>query len=414
MTKSGAFFTEFKPHSKHKLLILEQYFFAWGHKLGMREGAGDAILYVDACAGRGEDEVGNHGSPYIAARAAAIAQENVSRLRAARFRIQVVAIEANRTHHKALSELLAPFGESVRTVRGTLDDHISSLEHEFPETPTLYFIDPFGIAPLRADLVRRALAGIQHEALLLFADQAALRHFGAIIAGETRAERKYHAAADARAQEMSLFAELDREADARVEALGQAAELSRESLVDTREHAVRIMNAAFEGESWLPVIEATPEGDRREALLQLYCARLRGWGATYVLRIPIVNTEGNRVYTLVHASKSAKAYVAMKAAVHHALEHSPLDAAIVEQMRGLIRCDLNAIISAVLCRFAAQRVRWTVDRADKDAPCVKNYVLEETKAFPFEMEDVKTRLKQYKQPGRTIIYAFPGPTADVD
>jgi len=78
MSQSKRHFEEFQPHSKHKHLILQQYFLAWGHKLGLRLGAGTVILYVDACAGRGRDDLGNHGSPLIAAVAAAVAQENVS------------------------------------------------------------------------------------------------------------------------------------------------------------------------------------------------------------------------------------------------------------------------------------------------------------------------------------------------
>jgi hypothetical protein len=86
VSRSRKHFDEFKPHSKHKHLILGHYFAAWGHKLGLRDGAGNLILYVDACAGRGIDELGNHGSPLIAAEAAASAESNVGGRRSAPFR----------------------------------------------------------------------------------------------------------------------------------------------------------------------------------------------------------------------------------------------------------------------------------------------------------------------------------------
>jgi three-Cys-motif partner protein len=391
MSKSSEFFGEFKPHSKHKLLILKQYFYAWGHKLGMREGAGDAILYVDACAGRGADEVGNHGSPLIAARAAAIAQANVSERRSSPFRIQVVAIEENRAHYKALSTLLKPFGAGVRTVLGTLEEHIESLEREFPRTPTLYFIDPFGLEPLQGAVVRRALAGEQHEALLLFADQAALRHFGAISTVETRAEKRHRTAAATRAQELSLFAEHEDEEDARVAALADAADQSREALDLTHESAVRILNAAFEETAWLPAIDATPRLERRATFLRLYCDRLRSWGATYVLPIPIVNETGTHAYTLIHASKSPKAYVTMKEAVNYALANSPLDPSVAERMRDLIRCDLDAIVSAVSKRFASQRVRRDRGVSIRDAG---------TQSSAEEIQSVRTN-NRLRLPGRS-------------
>ncbi|MBI3504375.1 MAG: three-Cys-motif partner protein TcmP [Proteobacteria bacterium] len=407
MSRSRSFFKEFKQHSKHKLLILEQYFSAWGHKLGLRAGAGDTLLFVDACAGRGADEAGNEGSPLIAARAAAISQSNVRARRDVPFRIHVVAIESDRANYHALAELLSPFGEAVRALHGTLDDHLTELEREFPNTPALYFIDPFGLQPLQAGLVKRALAGEHHEALLLFADQAALRHFGAIAARETRAERRHREAIG----ELLLFPEL---AEERLVALADTAEDSRGSLNVTRENAVRILNTAFGDSDWLQVIEATAQHERRRAFLRLYSDRLMQWGASHVLRIPIVDETGTHAYTLIHASKSPKAYATMKEAVTYALDYSPLPATVVENMRNSVRCDLAVLEAAVRRRFASREIRWTHDRGDKGVSCVKNFVLKETGAFPFELPELKVRLNRFRLPGRAIVYRFPGEPTDVD
>jgi three-Cys-motif partner protein len=191
MAKSDGHFEEFKPHSKHKHLIFKHYFEAWGHKLGLRKGSNDQILYVDACAGRGKDDLGNDGSPLIGSKSAAVATESVRRQKSGLFRIKVLAIEKKRKHFEVLKALLAPFGEDVRAIKGTLGDTIAEIEQEFGDTPTLFFIDPFGLEPLDANVVKRALSGDRNEVLILFADQAALRHFGAVATSETKAEIRH-------------------------------------------------------------------------------------------------------------------------------------------------------------------------------------------------------------------------------
>jgi three-Cys-motif partner protein len=400
MSRSRSHFEEFQPHTKHKHLILQHYFLAWGHKLGLRTGAGDSILYVDACAGRGSDDVGNQGSPLIAAVAAATAQSSVSSRRGEVFRIQVVAVESKRSYYKVLAELLAPFAAHVRVLEGTLADHLKALDEEFATVPALYFIDPFGLEPLDAEVVKAILSGERHEALILFADQAALRHFGAISAQETRAERRHRAAM----VPLPLFPEM---APADVDQLGDAAAESRAQLATTREHAIRIMNAAFGDPGWLVEIETVPRENRREAFLALYSRRLRSWGTHYVLHIPVVDVSGTRAYTMIHASKSPKAYAAMKEAVTHALEHSPLPEAVVARMRDLIRSDLREVLSLVRKRFAREQVRWAEEPTGRRAPCVRNYVLEETATFPFELDALKAMLRPLKLPGRALVYAFP-------
>ena len=414
MSRSRNHFEEFKPHSRHKHLILEHYFKAWGHKHGMGAGAVDKILYVDACAGRGADDVGNHGSPLIAAEAAAEAQANVSGLRGSPFHIQVVAIEAKHTYYKKLKALLAPFGDDVRTLHGELGHHITAIESEFGTAPTLYFIDPFGLNPLQAALVRRALTGEKHEALLLFADSAALRHFGAIASTETRSERRFRSIADSMGAQPSLFAADEAKNVLRLHELSDVADRSRQQLSMSSARATKILNTAFDSEDWRDVIESTPKGARREAFLSLYVERLRKWGATHIIRIPIITEDGTTAYTLIHASKSPKAFVAMKEAVASALKYSPLPTDVVDRMKRLVGGDLDAVEAAILRRFASSQVRWAEDRTDKRAPSVKHFVLEGTDAFPFDEPELKERLERFRIPGQSIIYTFPGAPTDVD
>ena len=400
MSRSTHHFEQFQPHSKHKHLILEQYFLAWAHKLGLRQGAQDQILYVDACAGRGEDDLGNQGSPLIAADAAAIAAESVSKRRGRAFTIRVVAFEPNQKHFSALSRLMQPYGASVEVLQRGILDGIGEIERRFPSTATLYFVDPFGLEPLQSDVIKRALSGHQHEALLLFADQAALRHFGAITAAETRTEKRLRYAV----QPLPLLPDLEPSDTA---ALVDAAKVSRQALELSRENALRIMNAAFGDDTWLATIERAAPQIRRRALVDLYRTRLHAWGATHTLPVPIVDKGGVHAYTLIHASKSPKAYLTMKDAVAYALDHGPLPPTTTELMRQLVFPDPDVVESLVRRQFAGSIVRWADDPTNKQAPSVRAFALENTDAFRFHLDDLKERLRPFKQSGRSITYSFP-------
>jgi three-Cys-motif partner protein len=400
VTKSRAHFDEFKPHSRHKHLILKSYFEAWGRKLLLRPGAGTMVCYVDACAGPGIDDAGNHGSPIIAAKAAAMAEEQLGEMRGKTFRVQVIAIEEKAKRYAALVENLRPFGARARALRGTLGEHLAAIEHEFGDTPTLHFIDPFGLKPLQAEVVRRALAHPKNEALILFADQAALRHFGAAVATETKATGRLRV----HERQVSLFPELDAAEHAELEAKAQR---SQEALEITADRAIQILDAAFGGHSWFPIIEATPAHLRREKFLQLYRAFLQEeCRARYVLEVPVLSAEGDHMYFLVHATKSGKGFAAMKEAVEHALRHGPLPGPAVEQMWDLLRRDLADVAARVRAHFAGREVRWAPDKEDRGAECIRHYALEETPIFPFQLPLLKERLRDYRQPGRMEVYNF--------
>src|SRR6185437_10008193 len=98
---------------------------------------------------------------------------------------------------------------------------------------------PFGLEPLDGATVRRAVEGPRNEVLVLFADMAAIRHFGAATSeDETKAER-----ALARLRETdSLFPEMDEEDRRALEPL--AAE-SRDAQGRTRAAAIEILDAVF-------------------------------------------------------------------------------------------------------------------------------------------------------------------------
>lgn len=402
MARSDDHFEEFAPHSQYKHLILKAYFDAWLRKLALRPGAGTSLCYVDACAGCGADDVGNDGSPVIAAMAAGEAWRQVTAMRGAAPAISVIAIEKDFAHHERLAENLRPYAPAAEALLGELREHLPILGTRFGETPTLYFIDPFGLAPLQADVVRQALAGPKNEVLLLFADQAALRHFGAAMATESKAARQHREQLEA--APLTLFPDLIlAEAAARAPRVAR----SQKALEITKERAIEILDTAFGSPVWRAEVESVQEGERRARFRSLYADFLRTCDAPYVLDIPVFNEDGEHVYTLIHATKNAHGYRTMKEAIAWALNKAPLPPAVVDAMRVEMSVPLEPVVAMLRARLAGRSERWAEDRNDRRAFSLKHYVLVETLIPYFQLDELKALLKPFRQPGRTEVYSFP-------
>jgi three-Cys-motif partner protein len=399
MSQSADHFVAFEPHSQYKHLILEKYFEAWGRKLLLSGTVGTSLRYVDACAGKGKDDSGNPGSPIIAARAAMAAEAQLASIRGTPFTIRVFAIEKVASHFRNLVKNLEPY-PVAEARRGTLADYLDETEKGSERSPTLYFIDPFGLEPLRADVVRRALRGGHDEALLLFADQAALRHYGAATAQESDMERRLREIE----QSPGLFPEFNARDRQTLEP--QAAK-SRRSRQLTGARAVEILTTALGNTDWEKIIQSTPRHQHRQVFLELYTKFLKACGARYVLRIPVLNEDGGHVYHLIHATKSGKGYVAMKEAVEYALKHGPLPVDIVGSMRRSMRADLQLIEDGLRSRFAGKTVRWAEVRETPPSLSLRRYILEATACFPFELDALQKRLRDCRLSGRTKHYQFP-------
>jgi three-Cys-motif partner protein len=403
MSQSDDHFAEFPPHTRFKHRVLTSYFNAWGRILLQRRNAGNCVLYVDACAGRGADDAGNHGSPVLAAGAASEAATHIGAIRDMAVNVQVVAIEKRLTYFKQLQKNLEPYRAHARALQGTLTEHLDAINAEFPEAPKLYFIDPFGLEPLNGATVRRALEGPKNEVLVLFADMAAIRHFGAATSeDETKAER----ALAKLSQTDSLFPEMD-EQDRR--ALEPLAAESRDAQERTRAVAIDILDAVFQNHDWLAHIEPIPRGRRRAAFVELYKQFLVSCGATYVLPFPVYDPSGQLKYHLVHASKSARGHEEMKDAISEAVKNGPLGEEMGRKIMAATSCDVTAVVGQIVARFASQRVRWAQDKSNPVAPFVKAFALQETCAMPWDLDDLKRRLAVYRLPktGNTILFDFP-------
>jgi three-Cys-motif partner protein len=314
------------------------------------------------------------------------AREQLSGMRGAPVEVQVVAIEKDRTRFAQLEQIVQAFGGRHHAWCGTLGDHIARLEPEFSTTPTLFFIDPFGLNPLQAEVVRRALGGTHNEVLLLFADQAALRHIGAAAAMDASEE-----------QPLSLFDE---------DTSLPAPTASRELQV-TAEAANRIMNAAFGDGRWRAAMQL-PAERRRQALIDMYADLLLSMGAQRVLSLPMIGKGSQLKYHLVFATKSRKGYEVMKDSVERAWNRDLVDDRAVQLMRMGVAAPTAAIEKEVRRRFAGQRrVAWIGDHASES---VRLFALQDTPAMPHQLKELTQRLKPLRVPGeRAFVYDFSQP-----
>jgi three-Cys-motif partner protein len=393
VTQSSDHFASFEPHTLLKHAIYRAYVERWARILGW---SFNRLRIVDACAGTGADESGRPGSPLIAVLEADRASEQMTQEREKRGRpqtvqVEVVAIEKDARHFAELSRRMEAFAPRHAAFRGTLADQITALESDFPRVPTLFFIDPFGMEPLQADVVRRALKGPKNEVFLLFADQAALRHVGAADAV---------AEPEAAGPELDLFGESQPV---------PRAEPSRAAEI-TGKRAVEILDAAFDGLDWREAAKAPP-GRRRQAFVDLYCELLRSFGATHVLALPVYDRRANvPKYHLIYATKSGRGYEVIKDSIERAWKGSEIGGRAVEMMRLGTQINDARLLQLVEEKFAGWReIQWSSD--DSNAVTVRRFALEETPAMPSQMDDLRKSLAPLRVPGRRDFrFTFPSRT----
>lgn len=396
MTDSDDHFVEFPPHTRLKHLILKAYLTSWAFKMLLRPGAGDKVYFIDACAGAGMDEMGNHGSPVIAAKEAAIARARVREMSGRDVNVVTIAIEKKATEFRALEKNLAPFAPHARALRGELRDLLPGLLDEIGEAPILCFIDPFGVEPLRAEVVRAILERRHCEAFVLFHDQGCLRHYGAASAAEP--------------EEDTGVVDLFSGSGVVVSTTPVRNEASERALQVTAARAVEILDAAFDVIPWRRRIDDVAPAQRRAEFVQMYREFLADCGALYVLPVPLRNNANQHVYHLIHASHSGSGRESMKQSVSSALKHTELNASTTDMIRFAIRSPLRKVASELAARFAGRTMPWTTKNAEGLAP-LGEYVLRETPVFPHEMDELKALLTPYKVKQRSLVYTFPGDPA---
>ncbi len=143
MSDNKEFFRERRAQAVFKHGILSRYPTVFAAKTGL---AGGRVVFLDGYAGRGEYEDKVPGSPLLLARTA----ERVAGFRA----VRLLFVEKNPKDFRNLEQVMAPHLRSGdRLFCGDLRDHLPEILPLARDTPLFAFLDPFGTALDRSQLV---------------------------------------------------------------------------------------------------------------------------------------------------------------------------------------------------------------------------------------------------------------------
>ena len=379
MARNKAHFNRFAPHTRLKHAIYRRYVERWARILLSRW---DRVRIVDACAGAGADDEGTPGSPLIALNEGERAAAQISATKGTRKVVELVCIERSKGRLKNLRARVGERG-GVTFIQGTLTEAIDHFVADGAKIPHLYFIDPFGLSPLRAETIRKALSGPHNEVFLLFAGPAIRRHFGSFLSVQDEPTSE---------PDLFGFADVGLNADEEAEA----------ARVRGAEASEQILDTAFGTRDWKEILDL-PQNRRLEAAVAMYCDVLRQLGATHVLPMPILDGNGNLKYHLIYATKSPRGYEVMKDALERGLNEGIVGKE--EQMHFGSTISPQEVERLVRQHFAGKEVPWS---ADEGGETVKGFALRDTPASVRQVNDLKERLKELKVPGRGVQrYRFP-------
>jgi three-Cys-motif partner protein len=188
MSANSRHFGRFREQTRLKHFILESYLDRWAPIL-LQTGGHSNAWFIDAFAGKGQDDQGNPGSPLLACQVA----QRLSKIPAIRRlnptpTLRIVAIEERRSYFRALQQSVSAFisGQDacIEPLYGTLEDHFEAVWNlGEPSDPKLFFLDPFGVKGLSATVIQDSLKRDRHEVLLLFSDAGAHRLHATVKAG---------------------------------------------------------------------------------------------------------------------------------------------------------------------------------------------------------------------------------------
>jgi three-Cys-motif partner protein len=388
MTSRAKHFTAFGDHTLLKHAILQAYLQAWGFKLLGWGTAGDAVFFVDGFAGAGQDKNRNPGSPIIACRIAQQVRAHFAKLGRV-VRMGVIAVESSRRNHEILSALLAPFDRvesgSVRVLLGSVSDHMDEIARETGVSPTLFFLDPFGVKGLDAKAYPTMMAGDHNEILALFSDTGAVR-----LRGLVHADAGFEHQINALRVSPSLFPEIDAQA---AQELQGKADRKRQQLAQLSPAAQDAISSALGESNWVSELRDLNSQEARTELIVRFLKKLASSGAKYLQIVPMRGARGGHKYYLVHASKSLKGYTTMKEAVSQSLNRTDLAPIVRNRMRQDLRIPLQEVLSTVQRYFGGRTVRWSGDSGVAES--VKRFLLEDTAVFNFQCSEIKRTLKDH-------------------
>ena len=150
------FFDNLRDYTEIKLRILGRFLTPWSAKLGYQASKGGGVIwYVDGFAGPGQYKDGRDGSPLLALRRA-----NHINMEKRPYELSCFFVEKDHNNWRNLSEISEPFkrdGIKVRNERGEFSDFIVEIQEATKGSTVLFFVDPFGISPLKYEKFRLLL-----------------------------------------------------------------------------------------------------------------------------------------------------------------------------------------------------------------------------------------------------------------
>jgi three-Cys-motif partner protein len=374
---------DFPSHTRLKHAILRAYLGAWARIL-LSRGHHDTIWFVDGFAGRGKDDKGNPGSPLIAC---AIADELHKALRAKGIagRMRIVAVEWKADNFKALRENMRDSACQPILYLDSINNQYRAILETIGDAPAFFFLDPWGVEGLSAEMVENMLNGERREVLVLFSEHGTHR-----LAGAVSAESEEDVI------QPSLFANEPVDSP------------SKRPRTDYREADEAILQDVFAG-LWVLVEDTAAHnpGMEKQSYLDSYVAIQERLGAKYVLPMSIIDENDHHHYSLVHASKNGKAIVAMKEALNSAMNKraKEMGPALLENFY-FASPGLSRVCDQIAQHFAGETVRW--DEKGR-SPTVRRYALEETWALVPDMYEIKSILNKrgYAFKKKPLTLRFP-------
>lgn len=163
-----------RPHTKLKLEIYKKYLDSWCTIFLNQEYYKD-IYIVDCFAGSGRYKDSNEsidGSPLIAVKAAEESQQKFcdkSNKNKEYFRINCIFIEKNKECCENLRGLLDPYRNNVNSeiINGDFNDVIEEVLRKIGSCAALFFIDPYGIKPLKKESMIKIIGKVGPKDILL-------------------------------------------------------------------------------------------------------------------------------------------------------------------------------------------------------------------------------------------------------
>jgi three-Cys-motif partner protein len=252
--------------------ILRSYLGVFLGKLGRRR---EPVFYVDGFAGPGMLEDGTKGSPVIAAELAAEPPQ-ASR----RGLLHCIHIEADAETFCNLQQATAPFARTglIHNYHGTFTEMLPCVLQQVGESPTFFFIDPFGTQGAETDTLQAIAARRGTTEVLVRYDDTRVKR---LISWAARNADHYDPAHRQTAR--ALKARVDQLTDEQAAAKAEA-------------------------------VLAGGEGvETREWLIEGYVRRVKeGAGFKYSLPYPVRNPEtGGHRYYLIHFCNFADGYIYM-------------------------------------------------------------------------------------------------------